>query len=310
MTAFEVMIDRTLPAVVVAVAAVSAYFLARVAVRVAPGKLTRINVEGRRVPAVLGWAILDGAVMGAVVVATYLLVGEVQPTCPPDDICPLVLMRARTLLAWLPLIPVAGMFLAGSWDDLRGDERPRGFGGHLGALRGGAVTGGLVKLVAGAAVALVTVLAVNDWAVLPIVDWLLLAAPIALGANLVNLLDRAPGRALKFFLLCALPLAYLVDAWRLLAAGVVGAAIAVLPFDLRARGMLGDAGANPLGAMLGLGLTLGAWQLGDGAGPSRGALWTIVIVLLALNLASERWSYSTVIERTRWLARLDHLGRK
>ena len=91
--------------------------------------------------------------------------------------------------------------------------------------------------------------------------------------------------------------------WRIIASGAIGATLAILPLDLRAKGMLGDAGANPLGAILGLGLVVGF-------GGSFAALIGVAIVLLALNLASERWSFSAVIERTPWLARLDHLGRK
>jgi hypothetical protein len=65
--------------------------------------------------------------------------------------------------------------------------------------------------------------------------------------------------------------------------------------------MLGDAGANPLGALLGLGL---AWSL-----PFTWD-WTAIGVLLALNLASERWSYSEFVSRTKSLRWIDELGRK
>jgi UDP-N-acetylmuramyl pentapeptide phosphotransferase/UDP-N-acetylglucosamine-1-phosphate transferase len=78
--------------------------------------------------------------------------------------------------------------------------------------------------------------------------------------------------------------------------------VAILPLDLAAKGMLGDAGANPMGALLGLGFVL----VSDGSTP---VLVAIVTILLALNLVSERVSFSKVIEDTPWLARLDHLGR-
>ena len=64
--------------------------------------------------------------------------------------------------------------------------------------------------------------------------------------------------------------------------------------------MLGDAGANPLGAVAGLGLCLAT---------SLGARIVLVLLLLGLNLASERVSFSTVIERTTWLAAVDRWGR-
>lgn len=259
--------------------------VARFMVGRAPTSLTRRNVDGKKVPAVLGFGVVVAAALAAVAV------GE---------------------LAWASLIPVCGMFAAGLWDDLRGDERPRGFGGHLAAVRGGAITGGVVKLLTGAVVGLSTIAAVEGWELPRLGDWLLLAAPIALAANLINLLDRAPGRALKVFLILALPLFVFVPGWRAIGAGCIGAALALLPMDLKAEGMLGDAGANPLGAVLGLGFVLATAGF-PAEGSSMGAtvgISVLVFALVGLNVASERVSFSKVIETTPWLARLDHLGRK
>lgn len=294
-------------ALVAAIVAAGACRLATgMALRSAPARLVRTNVDGRSVPAVLGWGIVAGILAASLVSAfplwLVLRLREIDCMGGQEKGCDLLPLRIPWELVWLPILVVVGMFLAGLWDDLRGDERPRGFRGHIGALRGGAVTGGIVKLVAGAVIGIVTL-----WVLEQEISFgppiLLGAAAIALSANLINLLDRAPGRALKVFVLIATPLILLDTDWRLLAAGAIGSAVVLLPFDLRAQGMLGDAGANPLGAMLGLGLILAA----------RGETWVlagIVVVLLALNLASERWSFSAIIERTPWLARLDHLGRK
>jgi UDP-N-acetylmuramyl pentapeptide phosphotransferase/UDP-N-acetylglucosamine-1-phosphate transferase len=73
-----------------------------------------------------------------------------------------------------------------------------------------------------------------------------------------------------------------------------------LPDDLGERLMLGDAGSNAIGAVLGVGavLTLGPW--------SRVAL---AAVLAALNLAAEMVSFSRVIDRVAPLRLLDRLGR-
>lgn len=262
-----------------------------------PGQRSmRTNVDGREVPVVLAWAVVGGSLFG-LTVAVFLLRSGLDGECEDLGLC-LVPSFWQT---WAPAaIPLSGMFLAGLWDDRRGDERPRGFGGHLSAVAGGAVTGGVVKVIAGVIVGLWTAALLLT----PSVSLVLAAVVIALCANLLNLFDRAPGRANKVFLLLAIPLALLgTSYWRSVAAGAIGAVLAALPLDLRARGMLGDAGANPLGALLGLGLVM---LLGHSV-PSLGAL---VVVLLALNLASEKWSFSRVIENTPWLARLDHLGRK
>ena len=64
--------------------------------------------------------------------------------------------------------------------------------------------------------------------------------------------------------------------------------------------MLGDAGANAIGAALGLGalLTLGP-----------GARLAVTGGLAVLNLAADLVSFSKVIKRTPALDRLDRLGR-
>lgn len=254
-----------------------------VALRAAPAALMRDNVSGRRVPAVLGLPLCAGAlssIFSASVVRS--MSGSV------------VSLRVEGVIALVVIV----MFFAGLIDDLRGNESSRGFSGHFGALKSGALTGGIVKLVAGAAAGLLagSILSNSVAAILGI------AALVALSANLVNLLDRAPGRAGKVAGAGALLLVVFgSDAWVLGAAGLVGALVTVLPFDLSERAMLGDAGANPLGAALGLGL---ATSLGE---PAR---WGAVAVLLVLNLASERYSFSAAIERTPWLRAIDRIGRK
>ncbi|MHA3705127.1 hypothetical protein ACXR2U_23395, partial [Jatrophihabitans sp. YIM 134969] len=85
-----------------------------------------------------------------------------------------------------------------------------------------------------------------------------------------------------------------------LGAATAGAASAVLPADLGERVMLGDTGANALGALLGLRLASGA--------PATAA--ATAAVTTALVLVSERVSFSAVIARTGWLRALDDLGRR
>jgi UDP-N-acetylmuramyl pentapeptide phosphotransferase/UDP-N-acetylglucosamine-1-phosphate transferase len=268
----------------------------------------RTNVDGHRVPVVLGWPLLMGAGAGIVGVAAWSEWSHASSSAgrgyrhfPPLFEEGLHWIPRQVLLGAALLLVV--MFVAGWWDDRRGDERPRGFAGHLSALRGGRMTGGVVKLVAGGGVGLGTAVVLLR-GFQPFRFVVVSTLVIALAANLMNLLDRAPGRAGKSFLALALPLAVFGDPlWRIVAAGALGATAAILPLDLKAKGMLGDAGANPLGAVLGLGLVVAF-------GGSFRALVALAAILLALNLASEKWSFSRVIEQTPWLARLDHLGRK
>lgn len=129
------------------------------------------------------------------------------------------------------------------------------------------------------------------------------AALVALSANLANLFDRRPGRVIKVCLgvFAVLALAALADPALAGVALVAGAALGLLRPDLRAELMLGDTGSNPIGAALGLGAVI--------ALPAPVRIGGLVVVL-ALNLASERVSFTEVIERNRPLRYLDELGRR
>jgi hypothetical protein len=165
------------------------------------------------------------------------------------------------------------VMLLGFLDDALGG-RERGFREHLRARR----TTGVLKAVG-----------------IPLVGLLRTRSPsgallVALSANLLNQLDTKPGRCLKAYLLAALPLR-----------APVGLAVLLLPYDLRERVMLGDAGSNALGAVLGL------KSVDRCHGFSR---WAAIGTLAALNLLGERTSLGRLIERTPGLRELDRLGRR
>ena len=155
------------------------------------------------------------------------------------------------------LFAVFGFGFLGLVDDLTAVGSDRGFKGHLGALREGRVTTGMLKLVGGGAVAVVLVATpgFKSGRTL-IVDAML----IALAANLGNLLDRAPGRTIKFGLVAYVPIAIAIGTAPIgvAVAPVMGAAFGLLGDDLHERLMLGDTGANVIGAVLGLAVVLGS----------------------------------------------------
>jgi UDP-N-acetylmuramyl pentapeptide phosphotransferase/UDP-N-acetylglucosamine-1-phosphate transferase len=185
--------------------------------------------------------------------------------------------------------------LVGLYDDLAGSSASKGLGGHLTALRHGQVTSGTVKIaVLGTAGLAGAAMVIDD----PL-DVLIGGAAVAGHANLLNLLDLRPGRAIKVALLHS-PVALRGPAAGLAAAGV-GAATAMLPADLGEKSMLGDAGANALGAALGLAMV---------AREGRTARLVHLGVVTALTLASERVSFTRVIETTPVLRELDRLGRR
>lgn len=199
----------------------------------------------------------------------------------------------------LVLFAAFGFGLLGFLDDMLGGE-DRGFRGHITAFIHGRLTSGMVKLLGGAAIALVLAAAPG------FVTWQRLFADailIALCANLANLLDRAPGRVTKVSLLAYLPLAIVAGAGPVgvAVAPLMGAAIGVLPEDLRERVMLGDTGANVLGGVLGLVIVLEC---------SRTTRNGVFIGLIVANLASEFVSFSRVIEAVPPLRWLDQRGRR
>lgn len=190
----------------------------------------------------------------------------------------------------------------GALDDLAGDGARKGLRGHLGAAAQGRVTTGLVKIAGiGATGVAAAVLADRGRADLRHLDTLVGGAVVAGAANLTNLLDLRPGRALKATLVAAAPLLGGPSCRASLeAAAAAGAALGVIRPDLAGTAMLGDTGANAAGALVGTAL------LGRTGG--RGRLVTLG-ALVALTLASERVSFTRVIESTPGLRELDAWGR-
>jgi len=228
---------------------------------------------------------------GVVVAIAVLLVEAARAVLGSDP------TQARTGV----LVLAAGLCLLGLVDDLAGSKERRGFRGHLGALARGRVTTGALKLLGGGAVAVIAVAVVRpgDGALELLTD----AALVGLAANLGNLFDLAPGRAIKVGAVAFAVLALATAADRRLAgaAVAVGAALGLLVDDLRERLMLGDSGANVIGGVIGLGVV---------AVGSPVARLAVLGGLAVLNGLSEWVSFSRVIERVPPLRVLDQAGRR
>jgi len=173
-------------------------------------------------------------------------------------------------------LTVAGIAALGLVDDLfSGPER--GFRGHLGT----GPTTGTLKAIGIPILALVGTGSVQD------------AALVALSANGLNLLDTRPGRALKAFLAGAALVRGPAKAY-------VPIAVLLAPYDLREMTMLGDAGSNALGAVVGYGSVTKL--------TARGRLLAAA-ALAGLTIVGENRSLGELIERTPFLSQLDRLGR-
>jgi hypothetical protein len=220
---------------------------------------------------------------------------------------PAFVAGAVTAVAVAPGVParmrVAAVFAGsaagalGAYDDLLGSGDSRGFKGHLSALARGEVTTGAVKILGIGAAGLAAAALAGARGKTTAFDVVVNGALIAGTANLLNLFDLRPGRAIKVAALAGLPGTLSGSA---VVAAPLGAAVALLPEDLGERAMLGDAGANALGALLGL----SAVRLPR---PVRLGLLTGVA---ALNAASEVVSFTKVIQATPALRWLDQLGRR
>jgi UDP-GlcNAc:undecaprenyl-phosphate/decaprenyl-phosphate GlcNAc-1-phosphate transferase len=249
--------------------------------------LTRENYRGRSLafPA------------GAVLVACSLL--ALAPLALLDDRADLDLLDPE-LRRWS--VYVLGVALLGLLDDALGRgaaaETPRGWRGHAQAVLSGRFSTGAIKGLGALALAAYATSGLGER------DWRYLAdlALLLLTTNLFNLLDLRPGRVEKAFV--ALLAGLCLGAWTVapldLLGIFIGPVLVGFAFTLRERAMLGDTGANLIGALAGISLLV---VLGDDA-----RLVALAIVT-ALSLYGELRSISRTIEGVPLLRSLDSLGR-
>lgn len=281
---------RVLPAVLAAAAAAATGASTWAARHRAPGgsaRWTRTNHRGDDVTLWEGPAYALGATAGVLL----------APGLPSR-------VRAGAALA------TAGAAAFGALDDLAERGSSKGFRGHLGSLARGELTTGAVKIlgIGGTGVVAAAQLLERPQgrsAVRHLVDVVVAGGVVAATANLFNLLDLRPGRVLKIALLLA-PTAVSGTPAASLQAVSFGAALPLLGPDLGERSMLGDCGANAVGALLGASVVTATGTSRRGEA-TRGALLGL---LVALTLVSEKISFTRVIESTPVLRELDALGRR
>ena len=200
--------------------------------------------------------------------------------------------KFRLLLAISMLISLIGLF-----DDLFGGSE-KGLKGHLRALLKRRITTGSVKLVG---IGLMSVFTGYIFST-SLLDALLNAVLLAGTSNLFNLLDLRPGRSIKFALIPVLVSVVFLSREQLQFALLFFIFYLVyLPLDLREKAMLGDAGSNPLGFFVGAILVFIAKITIIKA--------FLVLIVVLLNLASEKVSFTEVIEKNFILNFYDRIGR-
>jgi UDP-GlcNAc:undecaprenyl-phosphate/decaprenyl-phosphate GlcNAc-1-phosphate transferase len=268
----------------------SAVLLAPALLRaLAGGGHLKANYRGRELPFPFGVLVLLAALL-ALIPLTLLHVLASSDVFHPE---------------MLPIAVYAlGVIALGLIDDTLGEHsvdgraRARGWRGHGAALLRGELSTGAVKAAGSLGLALFALsrLGLSDG------RWLLAVAVLVLATNAFNLLDLRPGRATKAFVLLGLGLSIGSGSPRQLWSLGLFAAPALVAglYDLRERAMLGDTGANLLGAL--------------------GVLWLVLVLsttgqaialalLLAITIYGELRSISGFIDRTPGLRQLDSFGR-
>jgi len=252
---------------------------------------TRENYRGVRLPFPGGIAIVAAGVLAVGLWTGFVMIAKLDPF---------------DWGAHLDLVYPLGIALLGLIDDLLAGAS-RGWRGHGRALLGGQFSTGALKAIGSLALALYVLVGVAyDEGV---GKYLLAVALLVLTTNLFNLLDLRPGRAAKAFLLLGVLLSLV--AWHgrpafgslapLWVFGPLAAPILVAGYyDLRERTMLGDVGANLIGAVAGL------WLIS--AFGTTGQMIALAVVL-ALTVYGEFRSLSALIERTPLLRQIDSIGR-
>lgn len=232
------------------------------------------NYRGKEIPVGLG-AILPIALL---VIVPFALADKKEW----EFLCPLLLLG---MIGWV--------------DDRFGERKVKGIKGHLHLLwREKRISSGLWKAITALGVGLFFYMQSREkgrgvTGILPFIGYLGTV-------HLMNLLDLRPLRAIKgFFFLLLPPLLLSAHIPRLLPTLLFGVLILAY-FDRNERAMMGDAGSNLLGGVVGYML----FQT------ENEALWaTYAVLSLLLALYAENASFSHFIESHPFLQKLDRLGR-
>jgi UDP-N-acetylmuramyl pentapeptide phosphotransferase/UDP-N-acetylglucosamine-1-phosphate transferase len=280
------------------IALASAAILAPLLLRaLSDGDHTRSNYRHRALPFPFGVLALAAALLALIPLTLLQRLASTQVFHP--ELLPIAVYALGVLALGL-LDDTLDRDACGASDacGAHGRARQRGWRGHGAAALRGELSTGTLKAAGSLGLALLAM----SYLGLSNGRWLLAAGVLVLATNVFNLLDLRPGRATKAFVLLGAGLAIgSADLRPLWALGLFAApALVAGLYDLRERAMLGDTGANLLGALAGLWLVLtlsGTGQL-------------VALALLAvITLYGELRSISALIERTPLLRQLDSWGR-
>lgn len=194
------------------------------------------------------------------------------------------------------LILSLGMCALGVIDDFMGDKNVKGFKGHIVSLFHFRLTTGGFKATIGFLLALYASVLISK----NFIDLIINTFLIALFANLFNLFDLRPGRALKFFFILFAVLIIINPDYAVYMFPLAAFSLVYFPYDIKAKAMLGDAGSNIIGSIVGLyaGISL-----------PRSIKLVFLILLILIHIIAEKYSLTKIIEKMKILNYIDKIGR-
>ncbi len=206
------------------------------------------------------------------------------------------LVNAQLLNIYIFIISIIG--ITGLLDDICGNKHAQGFRGHFKSLINGKLTTGILKVII---TILVSMLVLFELEIYILSEIIINAGIIILMTNLLNLLDLRPARSIKAFICMAILLIIFNLYYAVYFLPFFFTFTFYLPFELKSKLMLGDSGANLLGTVLGFNTIL---MIEDFY-----IKLIILLFLVILNVLSEKYSYSTIIQNNPLLSWIDQLGR-
>lgn len=202
---------------------------------------------------------------------------------------------AATAVGAAAMVGAADDFDAGRHD---GPAPAKGLRGHWRALKSGHVSTGVLKVLTIGSVSVLYAARTRRARGRAMSDVVLDSVIIAGSANIANLFDLRPSRALKMSGMCA-SVATVAQPDPRAYGAVIGSIIGSAPTDFSARTMLGDMGANPLG------LYVGILAAHPNSRTFRSLMALLTVVLIG---AAEKISFSDVIDHQPILRTLDRIG--
>lgn len=242
----------------------------------------RANYRARKLPIPFGLLVVASALVALIPLELLARVGNVVVFYPRFGMVALYAL---------------GVSLLGLIDDTFSDQS-RGWRGHSRLTLSGGFSTGALKAAGSLGLALY-VMSTED---LSTGRYLLAAGVLVLATNVFNLIDLRPGRSVKALVI--LGAALCIAAANVRALWTLGLflspALVAGFYDLRERVMLGDTGANLIGALAGLWIVFTLSGIGQAVA---------LALLLGITIYGEFRSISEFVEGTPGFRQLDSLGR-